>query len=620
MLTVESAASIIYDTVAFSRRHADYERTVELADLYLKLYTGEGAEELLQQILQRETKEEFDLRKKLFFPIAPAVCKKARVPFAKVPKADGIIDDVIYEGNETDKRERLDKALDEFYGDENLSDYMAERYLDLNITDPNAYVMVDFEPFDNAKERARPYPLEVSSRQCINKGVKNNATEWIIGEFPWEYTETSGKRQIKREGKRYVMYFGQVIDLQQVQHNSSYPRTIDPSQQEQYVTIQGPDRKISFLCRIINPFIDRQTPEFQGVCAGHIKDPYTQGRTFVSTIHAAKYRLLSALKAGSEHSLTMALTAHPQVFAYLPKCDGTWNEGIHNRCDHGVDEHGKQCSGCGGSGKKLPTSVLNATYFMLDERQANDDGLPFDLSKLKHYSAPDAAIIEILSRHITDIEQGCLQDIFTSASLESKPLETATRVAVDEDAQNSAVYPYGRKWATVKIKLTRLVAMFVDADEGMEVACKVPSRLQLAPYEVMLDRAQKAKTIDPALANIAKWDALNVKLAERPLELRRTQIMEKYRPMDGLSEADKIANRDLLTLEDRILLTHERMIYDNLDLVEGFYYMADAKQRELIGAEVLKIKERILKEKAADVDFGIGPEPVDQEEEVGVAA
>jgi hypothetical protein len=304
-----------------------------------------------------------------------------------------------------------------------------------------------------------------------------------------------------------VMYFGQVIDLQQIEHDEKLPTTLDPALKEQRIQVNGPSEKRSFLVRILTPFAEGQTPEFQGICVGHVKDPKTSGETFISTIHAAKYRMMSLLKVGSEEGLTMALLAHPEVFEYLPNCKGAGEiEGITYGCSRGIcTETGKKCSVCSGSGKNISTSVLKAKYFDLPDEAILDGQQLIDLSKLKHFSAPDVAIIQALVGYREKVEQACLHDIFTTASLESKPLETATRVAVDEDAQNSAVYPYSRKWATVKIKLKWLVAMFVDADKGLQVTCKVPSRLQLAPYEVILDR--RSKVVRPCKKGCARSQA-----------------------------------------------------------------------------------------------------------------
>ncbi len=101
---------------------------------------------------------EFKLRKKLFFPLVPAVCHKCDVPFTKVHRALGTIESIKWEGEKsaTKKEAALKKAMDGFWGDEDLSDYFAERFRELNRLDPNAFIIVEFGEFNHAEKRAQP--------------------------------------------------------------------------------------------------------------------------------------------------------------------------------------------------------------------------------------------------------------------------------------------------------------------------------------------------------------------------------------------------------------------------------------------------------------------------------
>lgn len=622
MIQPADAALLLVDTIKNERRHAWYQRTVDYADRMLKLITGEGADELLQQIVSRETPEQFTLRKKLFFPIVPAVCNRARVPFAKVPKADGLVDQITYTGEDQDgRRKRLAKAMDEFYGDESLSDYMNDRFLDLNRLDPNAFVIVDFSPFDHNRETAQPYPLEISSRQAINIGKTRNAVEWVIGQFDITYT-VKGKpgEEIQKPGHRYVMYFGWIWDLHEVEFNKDASKELDPSQAEQVVNIGTR----TFNVRLIDPFSDRQQKlrEFQGIQVGHVKDLVTGGDTFVSSLHPGINRMMETLKSGSEFTLVMALQAHPEVFAYLPKCKGDVENG--DMCDkHGKNLKGDNCVICKGTGRRFPNSVLDATILPFEDGMTDDDLV--SLEKLKHFSAPDVAIIQFLWQFLRDIETRILTDIFTSVSVtdpvadggQAAP-ETATKVAVDADAQNDAVYPYGLKWATVKMKLTRLCALFVDAEKGLVNPVKVPSDLKLQPLSMMVQNLTQAKgTVNPALYTIMEDDVVAKKLAERPLELQKYRVKQTFRPLEGQSEAvKKQALADgMVTQRDKVLLYNENEIYRNLDKVVGFWYMPQDDQLKLIAEQVDVILARLAEEKVKEIDFA--PELREQQ---GVAA
>ena len=51
--------------------HRDYKRVTELADTYYKMVSGDGVADLLQQIVKRETPEEFEMRKTITNSIIP---------------------------------------------------------------------------------------------------------------------------------------------------------------------------------------------------------------------------------------------------------------------------------------------------------------------------------------------------------------------------------------------------------------------------------------------------------------------------------------------------------------------------------------------------------------------
>lgn len=605
MITNEQAAEHLRATIADGARHRYYERTVELAVKYMRLITGEGIDKILHQFVERESAKQFETRKKFLFPIPPSVCHRAKVPLTKVPKADGLVDRVAYTGEGSDERNKsLQDALDNFYGDENLDDYMSDRFLDLNMQDPNAYVITEFDAFDPDREKAKPYPLEVSSAECVNKGLENNTTKWIIGRFPWTYVErVENGKEIKMMGERYVMYFGYIWDLRQVKHDDSHPKALNPTLKQQFVNFNGK----SFEAILKNPFSDRQKPEFQGICVGHIKDPKTKGETYVSVIHSAVPRMLKTLKADSENTLIMALLAHPEVFEYDSKvCPGDPEHG-YSCMDGQCHETGEACTVCGGTGNKPhSTTALEGKRFDLPPNPTREDLIP--LSELKYFHSPGTDIPTMLTKYLADLEDQCLRDIFASVSLDAQPdFSTATKVNIDEEAQNNVIYPYGRKWATVKIKLVRMCAMFVDADQGLEYQCIAPRQLRLAPLGALVEELGKANNsgADRFTVQGLDRDIAAKKYAEQPLQLRMYEVRRRFRPLQGVSKEERsiALNEGLITLADKVLMVHEDAIYRNLNLIQGFWDLAPEQQKILIDREVQQLIDQIKADKATNVDF-----------------
>ena len=84
--------------------HEDYKRVTELADKYYKLVTGAGIEKLLQQIITRETDEEFKQRTKITKSVCPAILNSTKLPFQKATRKQPIVRKIDFEGDSDKKK------------------------------------------------------------------------------------------------------------------------------------------------------------------------------------------------------------------------------------------------------------------------------------------------------------------------------------------------------------------------------------------------------------------------------------------------------------------------------------------------------------------------------------
>lgn len=607
MLTTREATEIIVDTVEYSRTHEHYKRVTDYADRLKRLITGEGIDKELAQIVSRETPKDFELRKKLLFPVVPAACSKARVPFYQVARTQGYKGSIGYEGDKDGGKNALDDlqtALDNFYGDESLNDYMNDRFVDLNRIDPNSFVMVTFDAFDNTEAKAQPYPVEVTSHEAVNIGYKRNAVEWMVGKFGHKYKNAKGDRI---DGVRFILWYGDAIEFRQVDHSAQYPKvsakdevSIDQlaAQLERPPTAPGSDEpqqavrivigNRAFECSRYEPFTGDQKKEFPGIQVGHVKDPFTGGRTFLSSLHPGLNRMLESLKVGSEQSLTMALTCHPQIFMYLPACKGE----PQHPCSKGVDmATGEVCKVCGGSGKELPTSVLDAMIFDLPKDAQAEDVL--DLAKLKHYSAPDTAIIDTLINYVALLEDNILRDIFTSQQHERGTVtRTATESVIDADAMNNTVYPYALKRATVWIKLVRLCAAFVEADKNLQVDHPVPENLRLAPVSELMNelRAAKEAGANPVIIDAIEDEIVMKELRDRPDEFKQYLVKKKFRPYRTLPPdmQQSLIVGGQGSPRDRVMVVYETEVYREAVRKNAKFYDLAEEAQEAILSEIVE--------------------------------
>lgn len=609
MIQPKEAAVVLTDTILNDKRHVHYPRVNMLSDMYRRFVTGIGLENDLEHIVSRESEAQLKFRKKLFYPIVPAICHRADVPFTKVHRAQGVIESITFSGEASAKQEKaLKKAIDEFWGDEDLSDYFADRFRELNRVDPNAYIMVEFDAFDNTKEKARPYPLEISSRQAINWSKVNNKVDWMIAEFPHQYSDGNGHML---DGQRFVMYFGDVLDFRQIHNDDRAAETFNASSKKVQRIKIGPK---FFECVLRTPFTADQEKRFQGVQPGHMKDPATDGQTFLSYLHSARNRMMETLKSGSEHTLVTALMVHPKVYMYLPTCEGYKDaEDKQHVCVNGKDGHtGQSCKRCGGTGKYIPTSVLDVMVLDMPETgEANDR---VKLSEMMHIYSPDVAIATALREVLRDLEDQSVRDIFTSLQHQrGKVTATATEINVDSEAMNDALHPYARKVSTARTLLVEVTAAFVDSDKGLVYTHKFPEDFRLAPMGVLLDDLIKAKGQDPELVALLTEDAIAKKLRDRPLELRMYEVKKQFRPLASLSVEDRravMAAGDVAE-SDATLLRYESEVYRELGKDPQFWYREMDAQKKLIDDQVKIIMDRVKAEKVVEVDFEnkVNPDP-----------
>lgn len=587
MKTPAEAGLDLVRTVRHNIRHPHYDRVCAYADRMERLVTGEGIEAELHHIISRETKTQFALRKKLFFPVVPAACAKARVPFAKVSRSQGYKGKVTASGDTVEERRKdVLKALDEFYGDESMDDFLNDRFLDLELIDPNAFVMVSFAAFDNTKEKARPFPVEVSSHQAVNLGWDGHRVSWLIGEFASSYPTKADPTKYS-EGSTFVMWFGAgVWQLSQIDHSNDYVDLEGTSYAEVEANMV-PGRAVrignrSFTVDYFEPFTKSQEPEFPGIRVGYVKDAVTKGRTFLSPLHPGINRMLETLKAGSERSLTMALVAHPQVYMYLPACKGEPNA----PCSGGVNMKTRdKCAKCGGTGKEIPTSALDAMIFDLPKDASNQDLV--DLARLKHYSAPDTAIIQVLIDYVDSLEEAIVRDIFTVTAYDrSQTEQTATAALIDEDSENNAVYPYARKRATAWVKLARLCAAFVDVDKGLEITHTVPENLRLTPVGVLIGDLQQAKTAgaSPTIVEVIEDDIVAKQLRDQPEEWTRYQVKKRFRPFRSLPEQmrQSVVLGGQASERDRTLILQEDEVYQRCEKANKLFFTLNPDAQRVI--------------------------------------
>ena len=172
-MNIEDINKIIRNTITNGEKtyHKWYKRTVEKAEEYRMMVTGEGMDKALKRFIKREDEDAFKQRTDITQHITSAILKTITDVQKKVPRSN-TIKRIINNKNETSLN-TLKKAMANF-GNGSYDKYVDNMFLNLNNIDPNAFVSIEWD------EQMNVYPFEIYSYEVLNYKKKNNKLEWLL--------------------------------------------------------------------------------------------------------------------------------------------------------------------------------------------------------------------------------------------------------------------------------------------------------------------------------------------------------------------------------------------------------------------------------------------------------
>lgn len=572
-------------------RHRWYKRTVEKADLWTTLSTGEGMDKLLKQYARRESEEAFKQRVKITQHITPAVVSRCTAAFYKVPRANYTRILAYNPGNDT-RRQEVESLLKQFNGEQSLEGYLSSRLIEMNETDPNAFVVVEFGAFDPARELAQPYPFEVASDAALDYLYQNNVLQYLIAQTKVAADPVDPEAEMSN---RYTVYMmDQTVVIQQLPSKQPPPVAISEMEYSQ----PGPDGvyflKVNNVFYAVTEAIPHNAGKVPAIRAGYKRDGYTAAKTpqqpMMESIFAdAVGHLMKSVKVNSEHDLTMALSAYPMPIRYAEKCTA-------RSCIGGYTENGAECSVCHGSGQKQrPTSAQEE--LTLDMPRDPRDMV--NLDGVMVYKAPPVELLAHVDGYIDKLAAQCVQIVFNTDIFSRQEIaSTATGKNIDLQNVYDTLYPFAQQFANVWSGIVWLTAKFADRDADLVHAIKFSKDFKLKGQgELIADlTAARQANASPDITSRIENEIIGLMLAENPQEHRIHSVKQRFNPFAGMTEAQILTfvNSDLIPYEKKILYANFGDIFDRLSLANPeFYEFAASKQRELIDAEVTAIIEKI---------------------------
>jgi hypothetical protein len=555
--------------------HQDYKHVVNLADKYYKMKTGDGITDLLKKIVTRETDEEFEQRKNISKSVIPSIINSTILPFQKAIRKKPLIKEIIFKGS--DRNQELNEFINNFWGEKSVDEYFEYAIIEYNYTDPNAFLITEFDEFDPNTQKASPYPFVATSEESIMFEYKNEDLQYLIVRLPIKYI--ANKNEV--DGFKFTMYLGaDTIQLTQVEKG-------DVKIKEKYYDYQ------------------EFTPKALKVPAqrfGYLRDTETKGRTFISVFHPVILLLEKLMKIDSELDLSITMTAFPQRFAYADQCS-------NKDCYGGklIDGH-TICPNCHGTGQQpLHGGVKDVITLTLPRNPAD----MIDLEKMLVYKTPPIDLLKFNKEYINDLRLLFHTSMFNNEIATRSQVATAvtaTETNFGTDNMNDTLYPFARNYSSLWKFVVKDIATFTDLGQGLTVHHQFPSDFKM---KGLLELMTELKTAQDAGASSSTISAIeddinDILYSDRPEELKKIKIKSLMNPFRGYSEATirLLISQGLTTEFNSVLYTNLESIFNEIELeTPNVYDMANNVIRDKVKAKTQEYIAQMKSEMPAPAQY-----------------
>ena len=593
-LNREEAIALLKVTVRTDRRHVDYKRVCELAKRYTKYATGEDIGSLLKKFGKRESDDAFKQREDITSITVPDHVNTLVSPMYKVGRTTA---------NETMKwssvekqeqnRKLLTKAMEKFYGDQSLNDYLTMRMVDLDKIDCNSFIVTEFKGVvDPSKpdSKAKPYPFEVNATEAIDYKYINNELQYLT-----VYQEKLDKFTIYIENDAISAV---LVDKEVLKAMIAKDSSIEFFYKDESNKENSPVYILSIS--------EHKAGRIPARRVGTVKDPLTRYRTCLPMIHPAESYFKKAIKTVSEFDLTNALHVFPKVFRYDNPCKGDVTNG--DICNDGKDASGATCKHCNGTGWKAQTSTADEVIIRMPKETKD----MVSLENMMAYKSPSIDLIKFQKEYgLNDLKELAIRAVYNGDTfIRDSVQQTATEATLNYESVYDTLKPFADSWAAMKKHIVECIAAYIDLNnDGFEYYYAFPKDFKMKPLSVLLDDLKKAN--DSGVPSYAKksivHDIYKKIYVDSPDQLLKLQTKEKYFPFNGKTESEinYILANGIVTKKDRVLYAKFDTIFDECEaeVQSGidFYRLDAAKQRDMINKKVEAYVTELDNEESASI-------------------
>lgn len=559
------------------QRHEHYDYVVEQAERWTRQVTGIGLNEELKRFNRRESESEYEQRVNLTVHISKSISNKIANGFKKPYRASGIKE--VVKGQ---KELEVKSLIREFSNEGSLTDKLEESYLRLNLTDPNAFLLMDVYPFNGANEKPITKIVEIPSKDVLDYISLRGEVVSLSFVRGIEYLQ----KDKLVEGVEYInINTESVVKLTQVDtnevKNKDFYKDFDLEKEYYY-----DGSKFYSVTISVNNL--GYVPAMR---AGYIKSITTKGETFDSIIDVSMPYYLKLLDSNSEFDLSNRLHAFPQKSGYYPKC-------TYKGCVSGQDANGDNCQSCNGQGYVIPVHSSAQDFIGLPMPNNSEDMI--DISKLFTYLQVDTKTMEYQRDQIQLLEEKILDCIFNNDIYSKVTVEkTATETNSKKDNVNDTLYSFALGFSHLWKFFVQCLADFNGYGEDLSIQYIFPNDFKLETLGELID-SYKAATESNApsfVVNEISLDIARKMFADNPIELEKFKVSQQVNPFSGQS-AESIKTKMLYADEK------DKYLYSNLTRILKQIELDDPEYYTLPLSEILARVDEI-------VEVGVGLRPIE---------
>lgn len=617
----------LLEIVREKTEHQDYERVCELANKYKPLMTGEHIDHLLRQFNIREDDIMFEQRKQLTQLVTPAIISTLMNPQRKVPQIRPLIKEAGYTKKgeaDTKNKDALVEMINSFNGkNKDVDFYMKEKITPISNHDPNAWVLITFEPFNNVQEQPKPYPVIIYSNEAVMYEFSNtNELDYLTVRIAIKYEKYTVKNSPRKDktygdGLAYTLHAADdQVKFVQVDINSIRiaPKlqlfAWDGSSLSLVTDVDSTASGIDYYYRYddtrlfkIN-FYEPKSKVVPAYRLGYLYDPETEYRTCINAWHAALSWLMKSVKAISELDLSSALHVFPQKIAYVQPCTGYKDPSGHEtECNNGYTPDGVVCKACNGTGHKIHRSAQDAIILKMPKLKEE----AFNLNELVTYVTLPMNIVEWLDKWIDKCTLKCQQAIFNSDMFAvNTTVATATEKKIDLQSVDDALVPFKAFWSALWEFCVTQDAIYLSLDTDLVVKHQFPKRNGFETPSDLLNQMQAAKTAGASNFVIEELDdaLLQQLYADRPYSLKAIITKRMFDPLGGKSLTDVaiVLNSQFMPKRYKVLGVMLNIIFGELEREsftksqKSFYDLPFVEQEKQVNEKVDAILKMLLDE------------------------